>query len=473
MNYTVTISDPKNLIDSDAESKLLIAGTFVIELIGSHVHWEGVMDLEVKIEDNASLPDAYAGIDGLMPSIVQLSPKDGGWMNETIHEAITGVDRFPDRPDVGCTIYLGHDGNIRNYGVPVWIDPDPSRESPPQVPPGHHDFIGILIHEVFHGLGFVWFTNEWQQLIESRDGVDFFVGEKTVELLGEPLPFDEDDDHYGLNDSPTVVDRGLLYTWGNYERNRLDIGRVDLAVLEDLGYTIKTYDGLPLFELADYAPNIVGDDSDNVIYGDYQDNTLDGGGGNDLIEAGAGADLIIGGPGIDSAVFYQERDFYFIDTSRPSELVIRGGTEDPGPDTIREVERLIFDDVGLAFDLDGHAGEAIKVLGAFYGVDGVNNPAQVGDFLQKLDDGMTYEELLHQSLDAVFGDSRDGATLVGHFYRSVVGEDAPDEITNQYAPLVDSGELSPFDLSLIVSEHELNLANIDFVGLSQSGVEFV
>lgn len=112
-------------------------------------------------------------------------------------------------------------------------------------------------------------------------------------------------------------------------------------------------------------------------------------------------------------------------------------------------------------------------LCTFYGVDGVNNPAQVGDFLQKLDDGMTYEELLHHSLDAVFGDSRDGAALVGHFYRSVVGEDAPDEVINHYASLVDNGELSPFDLSLIASEHELNLANIDLVGLSQSGVEFV
>lgn len=255
MNYTVTISDPKNLIDSDAESKLLIAGTFVIELIGSHVHWEGVMDMKIVIEENALLPDVYGDgidIDGLLPSIVQLSWVDGGWINETIHEATTGEDRFPDLPDVGCTIYLGHDGTMRNYGAPVWIDPDPSRETPPRIPPGHHDFIGILIHEIFHSLGIIQDTNEWRSLIENTDGVDFFVGEKTVELLGEPLPFRGD--HYGHDDLPTVVDRGLMYIWGHYELNRLDIGRLDLALLEDLGYTIKTYDGLPLVELPDYAP---------------------------------------------------------------------------------------------------------------------------------------------------------------------------------------------------------------------------
>ena len=41
-----------------------------------------------------------------------------------------------------------------------------------------------------------------------------------------------------------------MWQYGNYELNRLDIGRVDLAVLQDLGHQIKTYEGLPLFELS-------------------------------------------------------------------------------------------------------------------------------------------------------------------------------------------------------------------------------
>ena len=42
-----------------------------------------------------------------------------------------------------------------------------------------------------------------------------------------------------------------MFQWGNYEGNRLDIGKLDLAILEDLGITIKSSQGLPLVETID------------------------------------------------------------------------------------------------------------------------------------------------------------------------------------------------------------------------------
>ena len=470
MSYTIAINDPENLIDQETEARLFRAATFVIERISAYVHWEGTMDLEVRIRENSELPGAYADIDGLLPSIVHTTWAEGEWTNWTIHEALTGTDAFPDRSDVGLTMYLGRDGTPRVYGNPIWIDPSPSAKTPPDIPPGHADFVGILFHEIFHSLGLVSHTKEWRELIEVIDGVDHFIGDRVLELLGEPLPFQSD--HYGHDDLPAVVSRGLMYIWGHYVANRLDIGRLDLALLEDLGYTIKTYDGLPLVELEDDSPDITGDASDNVIWGDYQNNSLYGLAGNDRIEPGAGADSVIGGPGIDSVVFPQARDGYEIQVLDTDGLVVVGDDSDPGPNRLTEVERLKFEDINLAFDLDGHAGEAVKVLGAFYGINGANDPARVGDVLVMLDSGMSYEELIRHSLDTVFGETRDGATLVSHFFQSVVGATAPDEVVEHWAPLIDDGQMSPFDLSLIVAEHELNLANIDFVGLSESGVEY-
>ena len=67
MSYTVKISDPKDLINSGTEDKLSNAAIYVIELISTYVHWEGVMDVEVAMADHASLPDGYGDPDGLLP----------------------------------------------------------------------------------------------------------------------------------------------------------------------------------------------------------------------------------------------------------------------------------------------------------------------------------------------------------------------------------------------------------------------
>ena len=188
MTYTVKISDPKDLIDSDTEKALELAANFTIELIASYIEWKGVMDLEVRIDDHTMSP--YPNADGILPSIVNtISENDGEVHNLTLREALTGVDRFTDLPDIGCTIYLSSDGSIKNYGRPVWIDPAPSRESAPSIPEGQHDFIGILTHEIFHGLAFFDITSEWKELVRIENGISYFVGEKTVNLLGSPLPF--------------------------------------------------------------------------------------------------------------------------------------------------------------------------------------------------------------------------------------------------------------------------------------------
>ena len=66
----------------------------------------------------------------------------------------TGVDPNGGVADAGFTIYLGNDGTIKNYGKPVWLDPDPQLGRAPIVPNGSDDFISIATHELFHCFGF-------------------------------------------------------------------------------------------------------------------------------------------------------------------------------------------------------------------------------------------------------------------------------------------------------------------------------
>ena len=62
--------------------------------------------------------------------------------------------------------------------------------------------------------------------------------------------------------------------------------------------------------------------------------------------------------------------------------------------------------------------------------------------------------------------------MVDHFYDAVVGWTAPEDISSHYGALVDSGELSAVGLASLVSNHEINVARIDLIGLADTGIEY-
>jgi hypothetical protein len=54
----------------------------------------------------------------------------------------------------------------------------------------------------------------------------------------------------------------------------------------------------------------------------------------------------------------------------------------------------------------------------------------------------------------------------------LTGQQAPEDVVATYASLLDDGDLSVLSLSLQVADHEINLSNIDLVGLSASGLAY-
>jgi hypothetical protein len=57
------------------------------------------------------------------------------------------------------------------------------------------------------------------------------------------------------------------------------------------------------------------------------------------------------------------------------------------------IERVKFADAHVALDLDGHAGEVAKLLGAVFGAATVANQDYAGIGLTKADEGLSYEQL--------------------------------------------------------------------------------
>ena len=217
----------------------------------------------------------------------------------------------------------------------------------------------------------------------------------------------------------------------------------------------------------DYVNAGAGDDVIDLGAGD---DTLIGGDGNDLLYGGAGDDQILGGSGIDTAVYLGSSQNYEISITDDALLVFDSLSEDS--DTLTGVERLQFDDVSIAYDLDGNAGFAAKLLGVILGSESVSNEEYVGIVLWCLDSGTSYEEVMQLALDAVLGADASSESVVSLLYENIVGSDAPAEILEEYCAVIDDGVMSAAQLVVAAADTSFNTDNIGLVGLSQTGLEF-
>jgi len=449
------------LIDSTTEKSIIQAATYVGNLLDRYIIWKGVLDIEIQVKPASAL--TWSTANGLLPALGQITWTGSSWTNSTLQECLTGVDVNTQLPDAGCTIYLGADGTIRNYGSPVWFDPNPQFDVKPDLPKGYFDFIGVLTHEIFHCLGFYAVTDQWKKFVIKDGSQSYFDGPITKSLLGGALPLAPTDnsDHYGnialaTNNAP----RGLMWLFGNYELNRLDIGRIDLAVLQDLGYQIKTYEGLPLFELSDSSPNITGTNASETLYGNYQANVISGLGGNDIIDGGAG---------IDTAKFTNTKSNYWINFLSSANKSITEVSGPEGFDTLISIERLKFSDASVAIDLDGNAGITAKILGAVLGKQSLANKSYVGIGLSYLDAGWSYDNLASLALDSAGVKTND--QIVSLLWANVIGTKPTASDKAPYIALLENG-MSSGALAHLAADSAFNISNINLVGLTLTGIEY-
>ena len=253
--YTFAIVDAPEL--SASQLALIEANAIaVINYVADYVSWRGTLDFAVHF-----LPFDYwdVGGKGLLPSLGGVTTSGYTWAAE---EALTGVDANGDAPDIGCYILPNVDGRLTNYDVPLSFDGSPDFYEAYVPPAETHDFASIFLHEVLHSLAF-WSNAQhgdqyqrtvFDELTMPAGDRHEFIGGATNRLLEQNLnlAYEGSRDHYAatpalLNGGPEV-DRGAMFMYGNYEKNRWHIGKLELAVLEDLGYTVANSEYLNLVE---------------------------------------------------------------------------------------------------------------------------------------------------------------------------------------------------------------------------------
>ena len=176
-----------------------------------------------------------------------------------------------------------------------------------------------------------------------------------------------------------------------------------------------------------------------------------------------------GGDGIDAVLYQNTSDEYSLKVEKNVVTVSNGGDKD----TFTNIERIQFLDSNLAVDLDGNAGDAARFLGILLGKESVSNQNFAGIVIDFLDRGVSYSELMQIGLDAVLGPGASGASVVDLIYNNLVGSSAPESLLVEYGSLIDSGALTAVDLAISAGNHPINESNIDLVGLSSTGLEYM
>ena len=338
--YTLTISDSKNSLSDSAKALIRTDVDYVIShCIDRFVDWKGTLDFKVNIKTHADYMKEWwveegDHTDGLVPGT------EMAWVGSkksNLIEATTGKDLNGTQSDAGFTIYLGVDGTLKNYGAPLWLDPNPTFNKTPEIPDGQNDFVSIALHEIIHTLAFDGVSDNSSPFggLSKRVGDHYnFSGTNINALLGGSLPITPDN-HVVSTLSLPYADSGLMRDYGNYDSNRWDIGRIELAVMKDLGYdVISNLSGLSYTDIDDKNTAITGTTAADKIYGDFHDNQITGFASNDRIDGGAGND---------TAHFSAGRSNYTITKTVTGYTVTDNiGTE--GIDALISVERLVFTD---------------------------------------------------------------------------------------------------------------------------------
>ena len=206
--------------------------------------------------------------------------------------------------------------------------------------------------------------------------------------------------------------------------------------------------------------NVWGTAQADVIYANAANNILTGGSGDDTLDGSAGAD---------AAVFSGPRARYSVTKTQVGQTV-RDNAGTDGTDTLSSIERLFFSDSKLALDLDGHAGQTVKLIGAVFGKAAVRSTGYVAEGLRLLDGGMSYEDLGTAAIN-VTGNTK-STDVVTLLWFNLFGVTPTANQVAPYATMLDKG-MSTGALAVMAAGTPENLINIDLVGLTQTGVMYI
>ncbi|MRD49151.1 hypothetical protein GHT07_17890 [Caenimonas koreensis DSM 17982] len=211
---------------------------------------------------------------------------------------------------------------------------------------------------------------------------------------------------------------------------------------------------------------------DDTLGGTAGPDAIFGRAGNDVMSSLGGNDVIAGGSGIDRAVFTAVKSAYTV-TSNDLGLVVSGAGQTA---QLIDVERATFSNISVAYDIDGNAGIAAKVVGVMFGAAALADEVLVGQYLAMLDSGMSYEQVVGAAADsarfAAEAGGNSNAQFVDRVFINLVGAPPTPELHDQYVAILNLPGYSQGYLGSLAGDTIYNLNNVNLTGLAQTGLEY-
>lgn len=195
-----------------------------------------------------------------------------------------------------------------------------------------------------------------------------------------------------------------------------------------------------------------------------------GGQGNDMLIGNSSRNNLDGGPGIDTVLIGSPRNQVTL-SEVSGGYTVTASTNPANQDMLVNIERLEFDDINLAFDLDGHAGEVAKLLGAVFGATAAANREYAGIGLTEADNGLSYEQLGEFAITATGLTSHDD--IVTLLWQNLFGTAPAESEKSPYVELLGNGAISTGGLAVLAAETGINAENIHLTGLVQTGLAYL
>lgn len=233
---------------------------------------------------------------------------------------------------------------------------------------------------------------------------------------------------------------------------------VVLSILEDL-------DPIALTVIAGTAgrDELDGTTGDDDLYGYGGDDSLFGGGGNDFID---------GGTGIDSA-FYNGTRASFTVTADGDRFRVTDRFGNEGNDLLSNIERLDFDDVAVALDINGEGGQAYRLYQAAF--DRTPDKVGLGYWIAQLDHGTSLAAVASSFVSSpefgiLYGARPTHTEIVTQFYENVLNRKPDQAGVDYWVNILDQRIDTVANVLVGFSESQENYAQL--VGVMQNGFEY-
>ena len=311
------------------------------------------LDLEITVDN--SLISGNVVAEGGPADFV---PTGGTFGSQQVYDADTdiklrtGQDVNGSDPDLGIALSVS---SIRSM---VFKTDDYA-----PVPSNGIDALSVFLHEIAHGLGMVYLSDDsgspgaavYDTLVQNGR----FIGANAISVYGQSVPLEPGSPAHvseaslGSDLMSPVMDRGV----------NAHISQLDLAILQDIGVpillptsgddTLYAVTGVILHLGAgndsgyalDGGSIIFGEDGDDRLIGGRGADYLDGGNGDDYLEGRGGNDTLYGGPGVDIAHYSGLASDYQISQFGSTTYVgdLRPGSPD-GTDSLFNIEEVQWGD---------------------------------------------------------------------------------------------------------------------------------